>query len=74
MLDRQIISSKCRDILKNHHDTLTYIIDEIKREQESPIHLDTVDKIALEYKKRQGVREGLVLFMQRLNSKADMKD
>lgn len=74
MIEKQIISSKCRDLLKNHLDTLTFIIDEIKREQESPITLDTADAIALEYKRRQGIREGLILLMQKLNTKSDIRN
>jgi hypothetical protein len=61
-------------MLKSHYDVIEVISDEIKREQEAPINGESCEEIALEYKYRQGIKQGLVLFIQRLNSKADLRE
>lgn len=74
MREDQIVAAKCRNLLKDHSDTLEYICDEIKKEQAAPIAEDTVEAIALEYKRREGIKEGLILLVQKLNKKADVRD
>ena len=74
MLEHQILSSKCRDILRNNNDVLTYIKDEIFEEQMYPITESNMEGIALEYTRREGIKQGVLLFIQKINSKADVKD
>ncbi len=63
--------AKAQSLLKEHGQFLELIIAEVKREYESEIIGTTADEIALEYKRRQGAKEALALFMKRVNSKAD---
>lgn len=74
MNDKQMLSSKCRNLLKEYSDVLEHLIDEIRREQDSPINAKTTDEIALEYQRRTGVKNGLTLLMQKINTKADVRD
>lgn len=72
--DKQLLSSKCREIIKSHYDVIEVISDEIRKEQTAPINGETCEEIALEYKFREGIKQGLILFIQRLNSKADLRE
>ena len=68
--EKAIIASKAQSIINEHGPFLESLVAEIKREIESPINAVTVDSIALEYKYRQGIKEGLTLFMKKLNAKS----
>ena len=71
---QNILSAQCRMLLKDYSTALISVIDEIKREQDSPINLTTCESLAMEYKRRQGIKEGLTLLMQRLNTKSNVRD
>lgn len=73
MIDQKIISSQCQNLLNTYGDLLISIIEEIKREQDSSITGTSADEIALEYQKRQGIKQGLTLLIQRINTKANEK-
>lgn len=73
-IENKFLSSKCRGLLTEYGQILEIIIEEIKKEQDSPISEKTADAIALEYVKRQGVKQGLTLLMQKINSKANVKE
>lgn len=66
--------AKAQNLLKEYSDLLISTVDEIKKELNVDITGTTVDEIALEYKRRQGGREALTNFLQRLNSKANERD
>jgi len=74
MIENKVLSSKCRNLLKEYEDVLKLVIDEIRKEQDSPINTTSVEEMALEYSKRQGIRQGLALLMQKLSTKANLNE
>lgn len=71
--EKKHLSSKCRELLKQYSDVFEYIYAEIKRETEGELS-GGVEDIALEYKNRQGIRQGARLFITKINSKADERE
>lgn len=68
------LSIKCRNILKEYEDILLHFIEEIKKETEGPINKITVDEIAMEYSKRQGMKQGALLLLQKITAYSNVKD
>jgi hypothetical protein len=63
----KIKQSQAVNLLRSYELLLKEAIDSIKREQEAPI-TGTAEEIALEYKYRQGVKQGAQLVLMKLNS------
>jgi len=70
----KILVSRCQNLLNTYGDLLLLVAEEIKKEQDGPINLDSVELIALEYKRKQGVKQGLTLLIQRINTKANERN
>jgi len=70
ILERQK-QARARNLLKEYSNLLIETVDEIKNTLNGDITGSTSDEIALEYKRRQGGREALNLFLTKLNSKAN---
>lgn len=70
----KILASQARMILKDYSAVLDAVIEEIRKEQEAPINSQSCEVISLEYMKRQGIKQGLVLLRQRLTTYSDVRD
>lgn len=70
----KILSQKARQLLKEYEDVLLHCSDEIKKEINIPINSETTEAIALEYVRREGIKQGITLLMQKINSKANVID
>lgn len=66
--------ARAQNLLKEYSDLLITTVEEIKKELNVEITGSTSDEIALEYKRRQGGREALTNFLQRLNSKSNERN
>lgn len=63
--------AQVQNLLREYAPLLMETIEELKRELNVEITGSTADEIALEYKRRQGGREALHNFLQRLNAKGN---
>ena len=62
---------QAQNLLNEYGQILADIAESIKKESLVDINHSTTDEIALEYKRREGIREGVRLFMQKINSRAN---
>lgn len=69
--ERRYNASKAQGLLKEYGEFLLHVIDEIKKEMDTPINKDTAEQVGLEYARRQAGKDALKLLMQRLNSKSN---
>lgn len=73
-IQRKQAQAKAQNLLKEYSDLIISTIDDVKRELNTEITGSEVGEIALEYKRRQGGREALTNFLQRLNSKSNERN
>lgn len=66
-----IKAAQAQNLLNEYGKFLTDIAEQIKRETYVDITGSTSDEIALKYKELEGMRKGVTLFLQRINSKAN---
>ena len=64
-------AAQAQNLLNEYGDLIQEIVESIKKESYVDINGSTSDEIALEYKKREGMRTGVTLFLQKLNSRAN---
>ena len=71
--DRQkrYIAGKAQNLLKEHGAFIQDIINETISEYSQEINDMTVDGLAIQYSRQQGARQSLLLFMRKLNGKAN---
>lgn len=69
--DRQkmLLASKARNLINEYGPLIEQVVSECMKEFEAPINEETSDRIAMEYKRKQGGKEALQLFMKKLNAK-----
>lgn len=73
--DDKVLSSKCREIVKNYDDVLKYFYDEIAKECHSiPINGDNAFIIAKECIRREAMREGAKTIIKKITAKANVRD
>lgn len=65
------MSARCQNLLKEYGELLLDFQAQILREVEAPIIGDTADAIALEYKKREGIRYGATQLIVKINTNAN---
>lgn len=66
-----LTAAQAQNLLNEYGPFLGEIADQIKKETYIDITGLTSDEIALQYKEQQGIRRGVTLFLQRINSKAN---
>ena len=66
-----LTAAQAQNLLNEYGPFLGEIADKIKNESYVDITGSTSDEIALQYKEQQGIRRGVTLFLQRINSKAN---
>lgn len=62
---------QAQNLLKEYGGLLTDIAETIRKQTYVDITGSTAEEIALRYKEYEGMRKGVTLFLQRLNSKAN---
>lgn len=73
MTDQQkkMLQAKCQNLLKEYGDIILDFHAQIVKETEGPIIGITSDEIALEYKRREGIRYGAIQLISKLNNNAN---
>lgn len=64
-------AGRVQNLLKEYGAILEEVAKEVVLEYSQEINEDSIDKIALKYATQQGARQGMILFMKKLNSKAN---
>lgn len=73
--DEKILSSKCRELLKSYDDVFKFFYEELVKETNAtPIKGTDAFSIAQEYTRREGIREGLRLFIKKIEKNANVRD
>ena len=66
-----ITAARAQNLLREYGTLLQEIANSIKAESMVDITGSTCEEIALEYKKREGMRSAVQLFLQKINTKAN---
>lgn len=70
LIHDKLISAKCRELVKGYFDVFDDIATDIVDELSTTIQSDRSEGIALEYIRREGMKQGIKEFLRRINSKA----
>lgn len=73
-IESKYAQQKAQGLLKEYGPFIQQTIDEITKEFDAPINLQTAEEVGLEYSRRQAGRNALKLLMQKLNSKANERN
>jgi len=69
----KLLSAKCKELVKGSFDVFETITEELVDELSGTIIANTSDSIALEYMRREGMKQGIKEFLRRIHSKAAQK-
>lgn len=64
-------AAQAQNLLNEYGSLLQEVVESVKKESLVDISGTTTDEIALLYKYREGMRAGVTLFLQKLNSRAN---
>ena len=73
-IEEKIISSKCQELVKGYFDVFDNIATEFVDELSGSILSNTTEGIALEYIRREGMKQGIKEFLRRIHSKSILKN
>ena len=72
-LEDKLIISKCQELVKGYFDVFDVVATNIVDEVSGTIISGTCEGIALEYIRREGMKQGIKEFLRRIHSKAATK-
>ena len=67
---KQYNAARAQNLLREYADFLESVAKEVIAEYSLEINGHTADEIAIAYSRNQGARQGLLLFMKKLNLRA----
>jgi len=73
-IEEKIIASKCRELVKGYFDVFDNIATGIVEEMGGSILANTTESIALEYMRREGMKQGIKEFLRRIHGKSKYKE
>ena len=73
-IDEKFISAKCKELVKSYFDVFDNIATDVVNELSGTIASNTQEGIALEYMRREGMKQGIKEFLRRIHSKASKQD
>lgn len=72
-VEEKIMTSKCQELVKGYFDVFNYIATQIVDELDGTILSNTAEGIALEYIRRDGMKQGMKELLRRIHSIASKK-
>lgn len=69
MIEEKILRGRCQELLKTYGDILELVLDEVRTQMDGDLN-GSVEEIALQYTRRQGIKEGAKLFLSKISAKA----
>lgn len=67
-----ILVAKCREILQRYEDVLQFVFEEINKEADVRINGEDAFAYAKEYIRREGIREGAKLMINKVHKYANV--
>lgn len=68
-IDEKFISAKCKELVKSYFDVFDSIATDVVEELSGTI-IGTSEGIALEYTRREGMKQGMKELLRRIHAKA----
>lgn len=69
-IEDKLTSAKCKELVKGYFDVFDVVATEIVDELSGTILSNTSEQIALEYIRREGMKQGIKEFLRRIHHKA----
>lgn len=69
-IEDKLMTSKCKELVKGYFDVFDYIVTQIVDETSGTILANTTEGIALEYIRREGMKQGMKELLRRIHSVA----
>lgn len=67
-IEDKMMTSKCKELVKGYFDVFDYIATQLVNEMGGTILANTTEGIALEYIRREGMKQGMKEFLRRINT------
>lgn len=72
-VEDKIMTSKCQELVKGYFDVFDHVATQIVNELEGTIISNTTEGIALEYIRRDGMKQGMKELLRRIHTIASKK-
>lgn len=73
-IEDKLMSAKCRELIKGYFDVFDVVAIEVVEGFSGTILEKSVEGIALEYMKREGIKLGITEFLRRIHNKAAIQN